>query len=387
MRIVDIKEVAVPLNSSMRNAAFDFSEMTTSVVAVVTDVIRDGRPVVGYAFNSTGRYACGAQMRARFIPRVLKADPESLVNAAGDNLEPEKILAAMMQREKPGGHTERSIAIGTIEVACWDAVAKIEDKPLHRVLSERYNGGNTLDRVECYVGGGWYHAGKGVEHLQDEIRKRLDEGYTTMKIKVGGATIPEDVERIEAALKVIGEGKRLAVDANGAFRRDRALAYAWALAPFGLRWFEEPTDPLDFATLAEVTRDYESPIGTGENLFSTGDIENLVRFGGLRSDRDILQIDVPQSYGIVQFSRTLKMLDTQGWKRTSVFPHGGNQMTLHIVGGFGLGGCEAYPDVFGAFAGFADDARVDNGWLKLPQRPGIGFEAQNELYALMRSID
>jgi L-alanine-DL-glutamate epimerase-like enolase superfamily enzyme len=386
MRIVDIREVAVPLNSSMRNAAFDFSEMTTSVVAVITDVVRGGKPVVGYAFNSTGRYACGAQMRARFIPRILKADPATLVNLAGDNLDPEKILACMMQREKPGGHTERSIAIGTIEVACWDAVAKIEDRPLHRALAERYNAGAVKARVQCYVGGGWYHAGKGLDHLQDEIRRRLDEGYTTMKIKVGGATIPEDVQRIEAALEVLGEGKRLAVDANGAFTRDRALAYAWALAPFALRWFEEPTDPLDFATLSDLARQYDAPIGTGENLFSTPDIENLVRFGGLRADRDILQIDVPQSYGIVQFSRTLKMLGSLGWKRESVFPHGGNQMTLHIVGGFGLGGCEAYPDVFGAFAGFADDAKVDDGWLELPDRPGIGFEAQNGLYALMRSI-
>ena len=387
MRIVDIREVAVPLNSSMRNAAFDFSEMTTSVVAVTTDVLRAGKPVIGYAFNSTGRYACGAQMRARFIPRILKADPATLVNGAGDNLEPEKILACMMQREKPGGHTERSIAIGTIEVACWDAAAKIEDKPLHRVLAERYSEGAVRERVQCYVGGGWYHTGKGLDHLQEEIRRRLDEGYTTMKIKVGGATIPEDVQRIEAALEVLGEGKRLAVDANGAFKRDRALAYAWALAPFALRWFEEPTDPLDFATLSELTRQYDAPIGTGENLFSTPDIENLVRFGGLRADRDILQIDVPQSYGIVQFSRTLKMLGSLGWKRESVFPHGGNQMTLHIVGGFGLGGCEAYPDVFGAFAGFADDAKVDDGWLRLPDRPGIGFEAQNGLYALMRSIE
>ena len=141
MRITDIRETSVALKSSLRNAVFDFSEMTTSVVAVITDVVRDGRPVVGYAFNSTGRYACGAQMRARFIPRILAAKPESLVNAAGDNLDPEKILACMMQREKPGGHTERSIAIGTIEVAVWDAVAKIAGKPLHRVLAERYNGG------------------------------------------------------------------------------------------------------------------------------------------------------------------------------------------------------------------------------------------------------
>lgn len=386
LRIVDIRETEVALKSSLRNAVFDFSEMTTSVVAVITDVVRDGKPVAGYAFNSTGRYACGAQMRARFIPRVLKAAPESLLNGTGDNLDPEKILACMMQREKPGGHTERSVAIGTIEVACWDAVAKIADKPLHRVLAERYNGGKQIEQVPCYVGGGWYEPGKGLSELKDEIRARLDQGYTTMKIKVGGMSVPEDVKRVAAALEVVQGSANLAVDANAGFGRQRALDYARALAPFRLRWFEEPTDPLDYALLAEVVTNYDAPIGTGENLFSTQDIANLVRFGGLRADRDILQIDVPQSYGIVQFSRTLDMLKRSGWERKSLFPHGGNQMTLAIVGGFGLGGCEAYPGVFGVFAGFADDAKVENGYLKLPDRPGIGFEAQNALYPLMRQL-
>jgi len=386
VRITGIRETAIPLNSSLRNAVFDFSEMTTSVVAVITDVVREGKPVVGYAFNSTGRYACGAQMRARFIPRILAAKPEALVDAGGDNLDPEKILTCMMQREKPGGHTERSVAIGTIEVAVWDAVAKIAGKPLHRVLAERYNGGKAIDKVPCYVGGGWYEPGKGLRELQDEIRARLDQGYVTMKIKVGGAPIPEDVARIEAALKVVSSGGNLAVDANAGFDRTRALAYAKALAQYKLRWFEEPADPLDYALLAEVAAIYDAPIGTGENLFSTQDVENLVRFGGLRADRDIIQTDVPQSYGIVQFSRTLEMLKREGWERVSVFPHGGNQMTLAIVGGFGLGGCEAYPGVFGVFAGFADDAKVENGYLRLPDHPGIGFEAQNALYAVMREL-
>src|SRR5688572_26640468 len=279
--------------------------MTTSVVAVSTDVIRRGKPVTGFAFNSTGRYACGAQMRERFIPRIMKAAPDSLVNDAADNLDPEKILACMMQREKPGGHTERSVAIGTIEVAVWDAVAKIADEPLHALLARRYNGGRVTDKVQCYVGGGWYQPGKGIRELQDEIRARLGEGYITMKIKVGGATIPEDVERVQAALKIVGSSERLAVDANAGFDRARALAYAKALAPFGLRWFDEPTDPLDYALLAEVASIYDAPIGTGENLFSAQDIEDLARFGGLRADRDVIQIDVPQSYGIVQLSRTL----------------------------------------------------------------------------------
>ena len=386
MRITDIREIAVPLNSSIRNAVFDFSEMTTSVVAVVTDVIRDGRPVVGFAFNSTGRYACGAQMRDRLIPRIMKAAPESLLNAAGDNLDPEKILGCMMQREKPGGHTERSVAVGTIEVAVWDAVAKIQERPLHAVLADIYNGGQVRKQIPCYVGGGWYAPNKGIPELQDEIRNRLAQGYTTMKIKVGGASVAEDLARIEASLKVVGSSEHLAVDANAGFSPERALTYAKALAPYKLRWFEEPTDPLDFALLAEVASVYPSPIGTGENLFSTQDIQNLVHFGGLRKDRDIIQIDVPQSYGIVQFGRTVKMLESRGWGRHSIFPHGGNLMTLAIVAGFGLGGCEAYPGTFGIFAGFADDSVVDKGMLSLSERPGIGFEGQNTLYEVMRRI-
>src|SRR5919201_5924986 len=166
MRILDIRECAVPVASDIRNSSIDFSEMTTSVVAVLTDARSEGKPVTGFAFNSTGRYACGAAMRARFIPRILAAEPATLLDQT-DTLDPAKVVAAMMQREKSGGHSERSIAIGTIEVAIWDAVAKIAGKPLHRLLAERYNNGRLAGKVFCYVGGGWYFPGQTVRDLQD----------------------------------------------------------------------------------------------------------------------------------------------------------------------------------------------------------------------------
>jgi D(-)-tartrate dehydratase len=214
MRIVDIRETAIPLKSTLANSSFDFTEMTTSVVAVITDVIRNGKPVCGFAFNSTGRYACGAQMRARFIPRILTADPASLLDDSGDNLDPEKIFGCMMRREKAGGHSERSIAIGTIEVALWDAVAKIADKPLHAALAERFNGGKIAGKVFCYVGGGWYWPGQTIKDLQDEMRRHLDAGYTTVKMKVGGLPLDQDLRRLEAVLQIVGSGEHLAVDAN-----------------------------------------------------------------------------------------------------------------------------------------------------------------------------
>src|SRR5580700_4957122 len=385
MRIVDIRETAVPLNSTLANSSIDFSEMTTSVVAVITDVKRDGRPVTGFAFNSTGRYACGAQMRERFIPRILRADPETLLDARGDNLDPQRVVAAMTNREKIGGDAERSIAIGTIEVALWDAVAKIADRPLHRLLAERYGGGRAREKVFCYVGGGWYLPGETLADIKEEMRRHLAAGYTMVKIKVGGLPLAEDCRRIEAALSALGEG-RLAVDANGKFDRADALAYAKALRPFGLAWFEEPCHPLDYALYAELAATYDAPLATGENLYSTKDVENLVRFGGLRAERDFIQVDPPQAYGITQYGRTVAMLEGRGWGRASLFPHGGNQMSLAIAAGFGLGGAESYPGVFGAFGGFADDAAVENGYLTLSDRPGIGFEGQAALFALMRGL-
>ena len=100
----------------------------------------------------------------------------------------------------------------------------------------------------------------------------------------------------------------------------------------------------------------------------------------------MIQIDPPQAYGIVQYGRTVAMLDARGWPRSSLFPHGGNQMSLAIAGGFGLGGAESYPGVFGDFGGFADDAKLADGYLTLSDRPGIGFEGQAGLYRLMREL-
>lgn len=386
MRILDIRETAVPLKSKLANASFDFSEMTTSVVAVITDVVRDGKPVCGFAFNSTGRYACGAQMRARFIPRILAAPPDALLDRSGANFDPARIVAAMIQREKAGAHSERSIAIGTIEVAVWDAVAKIAARPLHALLAETFNGGQAWGRVFCYVGGGWYWPGQTIRDLQDEMRRHLDAGYTMVKMKVGGLPLDQDLRRIEAVLDIVGTSERLAVDANAKFSRDEALRYARALAPFRLRWFEEPCDPLDYALFAELADLYAPPLATGENLYSTQDVQNLVRFGGWRAHSDIIQVDPPQAYGITEYARMIAMLEGNGWSRTALFPHGGNQMSLAIAAGFGLGGAESYPGVFGDFGGFADEARVDNGYLTPSDLPGIGFEGQAALYRIMREL-
>jgi D(-)-tartrate dehydratase len=386
MKIVDIRERTFPISSPIRNAYIDFSRMTLSLVAVVTDVVRDGRPVVGYGFNSNGRYGQGAMMRERFIPRVLETDPSTLLDGAGDNLDPAAVWAAMMRNEKPGGHGERSVAVGTIDMAVWDAVAKIEGKPLFQLLAQRYGNGEPDRRIFVYAAGGYYYPGQDLTALQDEMRSYADRGYTVVKQKIGGADLDTDRRRIEAVLDVLGPGQRLAVDANGRFDRDTALRYCEALAPYDLFWYEEPGDPLDFELQAEVAAAYAPPLATGEDLFSMQDARNLVRYGGLRRDKDWLQFDCALSYGLVEYLRTLDMLRENDWSPTRCIPHGGHQMSLNIAAGLGLGGNESYPDLFRPFGGFPDGVTVEDGYITMPQLPGIGFEGKADLYALMADL-
>jgi L-alanine-DL-glutamate epimerase-like enolase superfamily enzyme len=386
MKIVEIREKTLPISSPIRNAYIDFSKMTLSLVAVITDVVRDGHPIVGYGFNSNGRYGQGMLMRERFIPRVMEAKPESLMNDAGTNLDPHKIWATMFTNEKPGGHGERSVAIGTIDMAVWDAVAKIGGKPLFQHLADQYGDGKPNRKVFVYAAGGYYYPGKGNEKLQDEMRSYLDRGYAVVKMKIGGAPLIEDLGRIDAVLSILQDGQRLCVDANGRFDLDTAIAYAKALSQYDLFWYEEPGDPLDYELQAALAAHYKNPLATGENLFSMQDARNLIRHGGMRPDRDWLQFDCALSYGLVEYLRTLDMLKANGWSPSRCVPHGGHQMSLNIAAGLGLGGNESYPDLFQPFGGFPDGVKVENSFVTMPDLPGIGFEGKSDLYAVMKAL-
>ncbi len=386
MKITEIRESTRSIQSNIRNAYIDFSKMNLSLVAVVTDVMRDGRPVIGYGFNSNGRYGQGHLMRERFIPRILEAPADSLLDEAGDNLDPHKIWATMMTNEKPGGHGERSVAVGTMDMAIWDAVAKIAGKPLYQLLAERYGNGQANRKVFVYAAGGYYWPGKGLAGLTDEMQSYLDRGYSVVKMKIGGASLSEDCQRIEAVLKMLAPGQRLAVDANGRFDLPTAMAYAKALAGYNLFWYEEAGDPLDYELQAALAPHYAPAMATGENLFSMQDARNLIRYGGMRADRDWLQFDCALSYGLVEYLRTLDMLKDYGWSPSRCIPHGGHQMSLAIAAGLGLGGNESYPDLFQPYGGFPDGVKVDNGYVDLPELPGIGFEGKADLYAEMKLL-
>jgi L-alanine-DL-glutamate epimerase-like enolase superfamily enzyme len=285
----------------------------------------------------------------------------------------------MMRNEKPGGHGERWVGVGVLDMAVGYLIRKIEDRPIFSVLPYLFNLGVKNDQVYVYAAGGYYYPGKDHEQLRDEMSSYLDLGYDTVKMKIGGASLEEDLARIESVLKLVISGQALAVDANGRFDLDIALKYAEALVPYDLKWYEEPGDPLDYELNARVCEASRTPIATGENLFSMQDSRNLIRYGGMSKDRDYLQFDPVLSYGLTEYLNTLEMLSQFQWSKKRCIPHGGHQFALHIAAGLGLGGNESYPHVFHPFGGFADNVPIENGKVRLPDAPGIGIELKKEL--------
>ncbi|MBT2569412.1 mandelate racemase [Planococcus sp. ISL-110] len=360
--------------------------MTTSALAITTDVIRNGKPVVGYGFNSNGRYAPTCLLEERFIPRLLEADPKDTVTDDGSNLDPHKTHKIIMANEKPGGHGERAVAVGVIDMAVWDAVAKIEQKPLYQLLADRYGTGETDDKVYIYAAGGYYFPDKGLTELQDEMKGYLALGYRDVKMKVGGASLNEDLQRIEAVLDILPKGSGLMVDANGRFDLGYAIEFGEKVKGYELIWYEEAGDPLDYHLQAELSKRYPHAMATGENLFSLQDATNLIRYAGMNPEKDFLQFDCALSYGLVEYLKILDMLKEHGWSSRRCIPHGGHQLSLNIAAGLKLHGNESYPGVFEPFGGFADRYAVEDGYVRLPEVPGIGFEEKANLYELLLTI-
>lgn len=385
MRIVDVRECTVPVGAAMRNAAISFETMTASALAIVAEL--DGRRLAGYAFDSIGRYAKGGLLRERFIPRLLGAAPASLCDNTG-LIEPEACARALMVNEKGGGHGERPGAVALVEAAAWDLRAKLQGLPLWKSIAGRYANRGAEPRIRAYASCGHYRPGE-EDSLAQEVRSALDAGYRCVKIKLSGWDPRDDLRRLEAASAVL-RGASLAVDLNGRLPADRARAWFAAVAPFKLAWIEEPAPPLDYKLLAHYAGLSPAPLATGENLFSFDDARNLLRYGGLWPERDLIQIDPLLAYGVGEYVRVLDLFESgpegPSWPRRAFAPHAGHLFAAHCVAALGLGMAEVAPDAGLPYGGLWSGVRAVDGTITIPELPGVGFEAKPNLYALLAPL-
>jgi len=350
----------VSIATPMRNASIAFGEMTASALAVESD-----RGITGYAFDSIGRYGKGALLRERFFPRLAG---KTFVDGNG-LIDPPAYARAAMANEKAGGHGERPGAIALIEAAAWDLRAKQQEVPLWRSIADYYRTQGSAT-ISTYASCGHFRTD---DVLTDEVKRAVDAGYRCVKIKVAG-DVGEDQKRLERAAASLSSGTQGAVNLNGAVAGEKWFD---AVAPFKLAWIEEPAPPLDFEALKRVSA-LGQPIATGENLFSFDDARNLVRYGGLRPERDFIQVDPLLAYGVDEYSKILKL-----WPAAHLLPHAGHLFNAHCVAAFGLGMAEAAPDAALIYGGYWDGVRVDGGRVKIPDVPGAGYEAKANLFAVL----
>jgi D(-)-tartrate dehydratase len=375
MRIVAAKAQTIRLGAAARSASISFDDMTATALAIHTDARSNGKALTGLAFDSIGRYDHSGLLNDRFIPRLLAADPQDYAGEDG-GIDPFRVWAIVMTNEKPGGHGERCGAVGLIDAALWDLAAKRADVPLWRRLAE-LEPTNDIGRAsaDVYASGGHYRPHHDVESLCDDVGRAIAQGHRRFKIKIGGAALQMDLKRIEAVLKMLEPAMSLAVDGNSGFDLDTALAYVRALAAYPLMWLEEPVGPLDYESHRIVAEQSGLPLAVGENLFSADDARNLLRYGGLRHDRDMLQFDISLSYGIVEYRRILDELAERGWSRSRCAPHAGHLLALHAVAGFGLGLAELAMDTTTLFGKLTSHVTLWEGKATLLEAAGAGFEA------------
>lgn len=386
MRIVDIREVTIDLNGDVSNAIVNFHEHTVSLVALISDQFSEGKPIVGFGFNSIGRFAQGGILRERILPRLAEVDPEKLLDSGGCGFDAGALAQIAMKNEKPGGHGDRAGAVAALELAVWDLNAKLLQEPAYKTLRKHFNAAESGASIPVYAAGGYYYPKDSARRLNDELARYQELGYHSFKIKIGRGELREDIPRIEAAVTIAGCGNKVAVDANGRFDLQGALRMAAAIEPYELRWFEEPGDPLDFDLNRILIESYNGSIATGENLFSLMDSKNLLRFGGMRLGKDIFQMDPGLGYGVTEYHRILNALEKFGFQRNQCYPHGGHLINLHVALGLGLGGCEAYPGVFQPISGYPAQCKLVDGEIAPSDAPGFGLEQKQELYPLMREL-
>ena len=409
MKITAIHEATLPIGSAMRNASIAFDQMTASALVIRTDQSIGGEAMVGLAFDSIGRYGKGGLLRERFIPRLLAAAPSDLLDEHG-HIDPHRCTAVLMRGEKQGGHGERPGAVGLLDAALWDLRAKQQGLPLWQCLRHatgRMGSSATAPstvttnetarvhttaaatsappRIATYASCGHFTDNPDPQALRDEVAQCLAWGYTTVKIKLSGRDAKLDAQRIASALSAGLPTSHLAVDLNGQWQAGDTCVLA-VLAEHPLAWVEEPTPALDYAALAAFYQSHSGPVATGENLFSSDDATNLLRYGGMRPHQDRLQMDISLSYGVGEYRRMIERAESLGWSRQAFWPHAGHLFAAHVVAGLGLGSHESAPDPTRLYGGFWDGVPVADGHIHLPTHPGVGFEHKANLMSVFNTL-
>jgi L-alanine-DL-glutamate epimerase-like enolase superfamily enzyme len=355
MKITDVRVKQVSFGRRtrpIRNAILTYAGQGVSIVEVRTD-----GGLAGHAFGGSPSTIEGPLRDA-----VLGQDP----------LDTERIWQRMYAGwRKPVAKGDVISSIGALDIAIWDVVGQALGQPVYKIL------GGFTDRIRVYAAGGYYQEGKGIDDLVAEMAGYVEAGHRAVKMKIGGAPLGEDVQRVRAVVEAVGPDVAVMIDANNAWSAYEAIRFGRAVEELGLFWFEEPVHPDDMAGHIEVRQALAIPIAAGENEYTRFGCRDLIASRAV----DILQADAVTAGGITEWRKIAAMA---GAYHIPMAPHGDPYMSVHLMGSIPNGLImETYPAVTGYMAELVEPFTVEEGTIKIPDRPGLGLaldEAAIERY-------
>lgn len=261
-----------------------------------------------------------------------------------------------------------TMAQAAVDVALWDIVAKKMDRPLWQALG----GGCSKDIPIYNTDAGWLNRTE--QELKDEMKQLLDEGYTALKMKVGKSSGAEDIRRVEAVRKTIGDDITLMVDANQKWDLMHARVVGRQLEQFDLAWLEEPLHPDDIKAHALLKESVDIPIALGEHIYITQAFRDYIEASAV----NVVQVDVTRVGGVTPFLEVAALSQVYGLR---LCPHAGDMMQVHqhlvrAIPNYWL--LEVIPDWASGL--FKHQIKLESGYNRTPWEPGASTEFRDETF-------
>lgn len=329
--------------------------------------LRTDAGITGWAYSSFGTIAGGP----RVVQTILEQEIKPLL-IGKDPAFPKRIRTELWKAtEYQGVQGLGQFAIAAADIAIWDILGKAAALPVYKML------GAYADRVPAYNMCGWYfEADNDLSQFKRAIAAAFDEGFPAVKIKVGRAALEDDIRRIQTALAMAGKGRRVMVDANQAFNLNEAIRRGRVYQQMGCYWYEEPMPPYDHVAYAELARELDIPIATGENEYTKYAYADLIARHGV----DIVQPDNRRAGGVSEWMEIAAVAAGFG---LDVASHGGGATNVHML--------LAMPNAIylesGSLKGppsTLEELRMRDGQILAPELPGMGSELRPDFIAKHR---
>ena len=342
----------------IRNGRYVYPTSGLNVVKIETDEDITG---VGLAGGVQGAEEIGSAILDYLKQYVVGQDPF-------DN---ERVWDDMWQPKLVGRRGITTRVISGIDIALWDIKGKTANRPVYKML------GGFTDKVPVYIAGGYYEEDKGLEELAHEMDTAVSMGARAIKMKIGGAPINEDVERVRVVREAVGPDVKVMVDANCAYRYYEAIEIARKMEKYDIFWFEEPVNPDDYEGHRLISRATAIPIATGENEYTRYGFRDLIQ----NRCAAIIQPDGLIMGGVTEFMKVAALAQAHD---LPIAPHGNQDVHVHLVSAIPNGlTVEYYSNSTDPMWGkmFKETLMVKDGHVSPPDRPGIGIELNEEALA------